>query len=412
MSLTVRLSAMMFFQYAVWGAWAPVFPEYLLGTVGYSGFMVGVVLSLLPLATIVSPFLGGQLADRYFPAQRVVGVFHLTGGVLMLSLSRIDGWGLMTGLMLLYSLFYAPTLALTNSIVFANVRNAGREFGSIRVWGTIGWIAAGLLLTAWRILADTFPGLAVRGDMLFLAGVLSILMGFVSAAIPHTPPRRDAARPWAFLEAMRMLKDRRVVSFVAIAFFVSTQLMFYYILTAPFLTAPLIGIDSSVVAGVMVIGQVSEIVVMAALLPLFIRRFGLKSTMLIGICSWSVLFVIFALGSPFWLVIGSLGLHGFGYVFFFTASFIYIDSIAPRDIRASAQGFISIVTLGLGNFIGSLAAGAVQSSFTGGGGTDWSMVFLVPAVISFLCACAFALVFRDNRAVRVSDETGGRVADA
>ncbi|MFC1485489.1 MFS transporter [Candidatus Latescibacterota bacterium] len=407
MSLTTRLSLMMFFQYAVWGAWAPIFPEYLLHTVGYSGFMVGVVLSLLPLATIISPFLGGQLADRYFPAERVVGVFHFTGGVLMLVLSRVTDWGLMTGLMLLYSLFYAPTLALTNSIVFMNVRNAGREFGPIRMWGTIGWIAAGLLLSAWRILANELPGLSVEGDMLILAGVLSILMGFVSAAIPHTPPRPDISRPWAFLEAMRMLGERRVASFVIISFFISTQLMFYYILTAPFLTAPSIGIDSSVVAGVMVIGQVSEIVVMAALLSVFIHHFGLKNTMVIGMMSWSLLFLIFALGSPTWLVIGALGLHGFGYVFFFTATFIYVDSIAPRDIRASAQGFISIITLGLGNFIGSLFAGAVQSSFTGGGKTDWTTVFLVPAFITFLSAGVFAVMFHDKRAGRADDEDTG-----
>jgi MFS family permease len=172
--------------------------------------------------------------------------------------------------------------------------------------------------------------------------------------------------------------------------------MFYYVLTAPFLTSGLIGVPSSSVSAVMVIAQVAEIFVMAALLPYFLPRFGIRKTMAIGVIAWPIRYIIFAIGSPVWLVIASLALHGFCYVFFFVAAFIYVDTVAPNDIRASAQGLITLVIIGLGNYVGSLLAGWIHSYFTTEMGTNWTNVFIVPCVITILCAVAFLVFFKEE----------------
>jgi len=301
----------------------------------------------------------------------------------------------MMGLMLMYCLLYAPTLVLTNSIAFINMKDSEKDFGRVRVGGTLGWIAAGLMLSGWRTFAQKTGLPAFTGDMLLMGGILSIVMGFQSFTLPHTPPKKEASNPWAFMEAFRMLKNFDFAVFMLIAFIVSTELYFYYLLTAPFLTSEKIGVSVSGVAGVMVIAQAAEILVMALLLPWFLPRFGIRKTLLLGILAWPIRYIIFAIGAPAWLVIASLALHGFCYVFFFTASFIYVDMVAPKDIRASAQGLIALVTLGVGNFVGSLFAGWVQTIFTVGGQTNWFGVFLVPFGITVCCLAAFLLFFRE-----------------
>ena len=396
MSIKFRLGMMMFLQYAIWGAWGPVLSEYLINNLGYSGTQVGIIYSLLPLATIISPFIGGQFADRYFSTQKIIAFFQLTGGVLLVYVSTLSEYSTMMWLMFLYCILYAPTLALTNSIAFINLENSEKDFGVIRVWGTIGWIVAGLGLSAWRIGAQSIEALAFGGDTLLLAGILSIIMGIQAFTLPHTPPKKEGNSPWAFLEALKMMKDKNFAVFMIIAFVVATELMFYYILTAPFLTSEKIGIDSSMVAGVMVIAQVAEIFVMAILLPYFLPRYGIRNTLVIGVLAWPIRYIIFAIGSPAWLVIASLALHGFCYVFFFTAAFIYVDMVAPKDIRASAQSFIAIVTLGIGNYLGSLFAGWIQTYFTTDAGTNWTGVFIVPCILTILSAFAFMLFFKEE----------------
>ncbi len=397
----IRLSCMMFLQYAIWGAWAPVLSEHLINKLGFTGTQVGAVYSLLPLATIISPFLGGQIADRHFPTEKVIAFLQFFGGGVLIYTSFVSNYSTMIWLMFLYSFLYAPTLALTNSIAFINLKDSEKEFGIIRVWGTIGWIAAGLLLAGWRMLAETHQFLELRGDTLMLAGMFSVVMGIQSFSLPHTPPNKEVKKPWAFLEAMKMLKDRNIAVFIGIAFIVATELQFYYILTAPYLTSNVIGIHSSMVSGVMVIAQIAEIFVMAALLPVFLPKYGIKKTMIIGVLAWPARYIIFVIGQPAWLVIASLSLHGFCYVFFFTAAFIYIDKIAAKDIRASAQSLIAIVTLGLGNFIGSIFAGWIQTLFTEAEVTNWRGVFVVPSVLTVLCAVAFILLFKEKKKVRV-----------
>ncbi len=408
MSAKIRLGMMMFLQYAIWGSWAPVLSAYLINDLGFSGTQVGVIYCLLPLATIISPFIGGQLADRYFPTEKVIAFFQITGGVLLVFTSTVTDYSTLMWMMLIYSLLYAPTLALTNSIAFINLKDSEKEFGIVRVWGTIGWIVAGLALMAWRILAKSHGTIALKGDTLLLAGIFSIIMGFVSFKLPHTPPKKEGTKPWAFIEAIKMLKERNFLIFVVISFIVATELQFYYVLTAPFLTSDKIGVSSSSVSGIMVIAQIAEIFVMALLLPYFLPKYGIKKTMTIGVLAWPLRYIIFVIAYPAWLVIASLSFHGFCYVFFFTAAFIYVDMIAPKDIRASAQSLIAIIVLGFGNFIGSNFAGWVHALFSTEAGTNWRGVFIVPTVLTLVCAVAFVLLFKEDRRVsKPALETAG-----
>jgi len=393
----IQLSIMMFLQYAIWGAWAPVLSAYLMNELGFSGLQVGFIYSLLPLATIISPFIGGQIADRYFPTQYVLVFLQLIGGALLIYMSYVTDYKAMAWLMFIYCVFYAPTLALTNSIAFINLKNSEKEFGAIRVWGTIGWIAAGLALAGWRTLAKSTEAIALQGDTLFLAGIFSIIMGLTSFMLPHTPPKKEAANPLAFLEAIKMLKDKNFLVFALISFVVATELQFYYVLTSPFLTSDKIGVADSAVSGVMVIAQIAEIFVMAILLPIVIEKYGIRKTMVYGILAWPLRYIIFSIGYPSWLVIASLALHGFCYVFFFVAAYIYVDKVAPADIRASAQSLIAIVILGFGNFVGSNFSGWIQKLFTVDGVTNWTKVFIIPTILTILCAVFFMLFFRDEK---------------
>lgn len=397
MSDKTRLGIMMFLQYAIWGAWLPVLSSYLINEIGFSGAQVGWIYALLPLATIISPFVGGQVADRYFSSEKVIGTLAFTGGVLLLVVSFATDFTVMFVGMLAYCLLYAPTLALTNSIAMINLKDSEKEFGGIRVWGTLGWIAAGWLLTGWRWLADAGTMPAIGGDMLFLAGVVSIVMGLQSLMLPHTPPRKEGVKPWAMLESLKMLQSRHFLIFIAITFVVATELEFFYILTAPFLESDTIGVSSTNVPAVMTIAQLAEIFVMAWLLSYFLKKYGMRKTLAFGVVAWPIRYIIFAIGTPVWLVIASLALHGICYVFFFVAAFIYVDKVAPADIRASAQSLIAIVSLGMGRALGSVFAGWIRDVFTTGTETNWSYVFLVPCALTLICAVAFLLFFREEK---------------
>ena len=409
MSATIQLGIMMFLQYAIWGAWYAVLSAYLESDLGFTGVQVGAIYSLFPLAMIIAPFIGGQLADRYFASERIIGVLQLAGGVMLLVASRTTDYGSLMLVMFVYCLLYAPTLALTNSIAMANLDNSEKQFGRIRVWGTIGWIAAGLVLAAWRTAALSSPGLEVSGDLLVFAAAVSFIMGIHSFTLPHTPPRTEATSPWAVLESLKMLKDRNFAIFLVICFVVATELQFYYVLTAPFLVSPRIGISGVSVSAWMTIGQAAEIFVMAFVLSWSLKRLGMRRTLAIGVLAWPIRYVIFSIGGPTWLLLASLSLHGFCYVFFFVAAFIHVDNVAPPDVRASAQSLIAIVTLGFGSFLGAWFSGIVKDIFTVGGTTEWTHVFLVPVVITVAAAIAFLLFFKEQHlslANEITTESG------
>jgi len=394
--LRLRLSVMMFLQYAIWGAWAPVLSGYLQETLHMTGLQTGAIYALLPLACIISPFIGGQIADRYVPTQWFLAAAHIVGGVSLLVVAHKTGFTEFRNWMLIYALIYAPTLPLTNSLVFHHIGNAEKDFGGIRVFGTIGWIVSGILLTLWR--STGLMKMVNVSDSLMLAAVASVLLGVLSLALPHTPPSKSE-NPLAFLKALSLLRTPNFLIFMAISFIVVTELQFYYVLTAPFLQY--IGIASSKLPLVMTIAQAAEIITMAFMLPILLPKLGARRCLAIGVIAWPMRYAIFALGHPVWLVAAALSLHGLGYTFFFVVGQIYVNSVAATDIRASAQSLLTLTTLGLGNFLGAFFAGWIQDYFTvktaAQATINYAGVFLVPCGITVACAIAFLLFFREVR---------------
>ncbi len=399
----IQLGAMMFLQYAIWGAWAPVLSSHLLNDLGFSGAQVGWIYALLPLATIIAPIVGGQVADRYFSTERVIGFLSLTGGIVLMVVARTTDFNTMFVLMLVYCLLYAPTLALTNSLAFHHLKSE-KDFGFIRVWGTIGWIIAGLLLFVWR---KGYLGVALplgMCDSLMLAGIFSLIMGAFCFTLPHTPPAREAPDPLAFRKAFVLLKNRNFLTFMVIAFVVTTELQFYYGPTAQFLEGAM-KIPNASVPLAMTVAQVAEILAMAFLLPIGLRRWGIRKCLAVGVIAWPIRYVFFALGpigplaimKP--LVIGSMALHGLGFTFFFVVSQIYVDMVAPRDIRASAQSLLTLMTLGIGSWLGTQFTGYIVGKFlTGDSPYAWTYIYIVPCALTVACAIAFLLLFKDPEA--------------
>lgn len=400
LSLRIRLSLMMFLEFAVWGAWAPVLWPYLTGPVdkgclGFSVFQASQIFGVLWLACIAAPFIGGQIVDRWFPTQWFLAAVHLVGGGLMLWMTQQKTFGAMWMVMLFYSLVYAPTLALTASLAFHHLTDAGKQFGQIRVFGSIGWIAAGWALTVWRTQAGSN---ALPCDMLYLAGGVSLVMGVLCLFLPHTPPKKEATNPWAFLKALSLLRNPQFLVFLLISFVVTTELQFYYLPTAAFLENA-VGIKHDNVPMVMTTAQIAEMVAMGIFLGILLKKIGIRTCLAIGVIAWPLRYLVFAAyqSVPYWVVIASLALHGIGYTFFFTVSQIYVDKVAPTDIRASAQALLTIVTLGLGNFLGTLFTGWIMTEFSPNGVPNWTHIFLIPCALTVACAVAFLIFFKEPK---------------
>lgn len=399
-SVKWRVSAMMFLQYAIWGAWAPFLWKYLAEKEKMPAGEVGFIFGLLALACILAPFTGGQIADRWVPTQKFLGVAHLLGGLCLVQAARAHGFMPVTLWMAGFALVYAPTLALTNSLGFHHIGDE-KTFGKIRVWGTIGWICAAIMLSAWRKF-----GVGVgMADCLMLSGVLSLVMGLFCFFLPNTPPAKDkAADPWAFREAFVLLKNKNFLIFMAIAFVVTTELQFYYGPTEAFL-GQVLKIPENMTPMVLAVAQMAEIIAMAFVLRYALRNWGVRKTLAIGTVVWPLRYIVFAI-APYGplaimkpLVIASLTLHGLGYTFFFVASQIYVDMVSPKDIRASAQSLLALVTLGVGTWLGSQFTGFIMNYFhPATNPLNWTPFFLVPCGLTVLCAVAFLLFFRDVKA--------------
>jgi nucleoside transporter len=391
---------MMFLQYAIWGAWAPVLWPYLTSEKGlhFSDPQAAWIFAALWLACILSPWTGGQIADRWVPTQLFLGVLHLAGGAVMLVTAKQQGFGSMLLLMGLYSLLYAPTLALTNSLAFHHLKGASeREFGWIRVWGTIGWIVAGWALTFWRAQVaggGEFP-VEKMSDCMTLTAIFSLALGVFCFMLPHTPPQKEGADPMAFRRAFGLLKDPNFLIFMLIAFVVTTELQFYYLPTGEFLMS--LGVAGDKVPATMTVAQIAEIIAMAALLPWLLPKIGVRKCLAIGVIAWPLRYVVFAFGHVLGVgpVVASLTLHGIGYTFFFVVSQIYVDKVAPPDIRASAQSLLALVTLGVGNFLGTQFTGIIMKHFRGPESVNWTGVFLVPCALTVACAIAFLIFFKE-----------------
>jgi len=413
----IRLSVMMFLQYAIWGVWAPILNVYLAGLKDFqladgtpNNGRIGLIYMTLPIASIIAPFIAGQIADRYFAAQRFLAVSQLIGGVILLVVARMTGFAEIFIGMLVYNLVYAPTIAISNSITFQHWPN--ERFSRIRVWGSISWIVIawvfgilwleklgpillatkGVIPVADQQIAVLVAGKPAMVHCLYLAAGLSFIYGLIAFLLPHTPPsKQQGGNPLAFLEAVRMMRVPAFAVMAVVSFFVAMELQLYFALGGTFLNTGL-GIAESRVGPALTAGQICEMVMMLAL-PFVLRKIGFRLTMALGIAAWALRDFAFSIGQPVPLVLGAVSLHGVGFAFFFTVIFMFADAVAPKDIKSSAQSFLASVTIGCGMLIGSLLAGPISTAC----GNQWSKIFLVPAILCAVCCVAFLIWFREKR---------------
>ena len=388
----IKLSAMMFIQYFIWGSWYVTLATYLGQALQFDGQQIGRAYGTTALAAIIAPFFVGLVADRFFATERIMAVLYFVGAVAMWMAASQTDFGSFYPLLLVYTLTYMPTLALTNSLSFRHMDDPGKEFPGIRVLGTIGWIVAGLIIGAMKLEPTATP--------LRIAAVTSALMGVYAFLLPHTPPARRGAkvtvRDVLGLDALRLMKERSFAVFVIGSFLVCIPLQFYYTFTNLFLNE----LAVSNAAGKMTLGQMSEIFFMLVM-PFFFVRLGVKNMLLIGMACWTARYVLFAYGDNgplVWMLYLGILLHGICYDFFFVTGQIYVDRKAPGDLRAAAQGFIAFVTLGAGMYIGAETSGRVVNMYTANGVHDWNAIWLWPAAMAGVVLVLFALLFQYREA--------------
>lgn len=390
-AIRTRLSAMMFLQYFIYGSWLVTLGTFLGSSLGASGKQVGLAYMTPAIAAIISPFIVGMIADRFFATERVLAALHLVGAALLYFATMQTSFQGFAWVFFAYTLCYMPTLALTNSLSFDNMQDPGREFPRIRVLGTIGFIAVGL--TIGRLGADA-TALPLR-----IGAAASLLMALYCLTLPHSPPHA-AGKPLSVrdvlgLDALALLKDRSFAVFVLGSFLLSIPLQFYYAFTNPFLNE--IGVTGA--AGKMTLGQMSEIGFML-LMPWFFVRLGVKKMLLIGMAAWTARYLLFAHGnatSGMWMLYLGILLHGVCYDFFFVTGQIYVDQQAGVKIRAAAQGFIALVTLGAGQAIGAWLSGVVVDANVDATAATmhhhWFAIWMVPAIGAFAVLLIFAALF-------------------
>lgn len=393
-----RLSVMMFLQFFVWGAWFVTLGTYLGQGVGFTKGQVGYAFLMNNIAAVVSPFFIGMIADRFFASQKVMGVLHLVGGVVLYSCTGVTTVGWLIFGFLLYNLCYMPTLALVNNISFHQMEKPDTQFPRVRVWGTIGWIAAGLIIS---FVLSRFYGDGVESSVvpMKMAAIASIVMALYSFTLPNTPPQNVGEKVTAGevlgVKAIRLLKERSFFVFALCSLLISIPLAFYYNFTHPFLT----DLKMPRVAAMQSMGQMSEVIFMV-LMPFFLMRLGVKKMLLVGMLAWAARYALFANGnmdSTAWMLYAGIILHGVCYDFFFVTGQIYVDKKAPREIRASAQGFIALLTYGVGIGLGSIVSGKVGDAVTAGGVTDWRVFWWIPCVFAAVISLFFAFAFNDSK---------------
>jgi nucleoside transporter len=390
----LKLSLMMFLEFFIWGAWFVTMGTFLDGDLEASGSQISLAYLTQSLGAIAAPFIIGLIADQFFSAQKVLGILHLAGAALLYYASTMETFGAFFPVILVYMIFYMPTLALVNSVSFRQMTNPEKQFPGVRVLGTIGWIVAGLIIgwLAWEQeaqLAQTFR----------MAAVASLILGVYSFLLPPTPPmhrgEKTSVRDILGLEALSLLKNRSYLVFFLSSIAICIPLAFYYNFTNLFLNEA--GVKSA--AAVQSLGQVSEVLFLL-LMPFLLVRLGVKYTLAIGMAAWALRYVFFSYGdagSLYWMLLLGIVLHGICYDFFFVAGQIYTDKFAGSRVRSAAQGMITLATYGIGILIGSLLAGPIVDNFETADGHDWQQIWIVPAIIAAVVMVLFLILFKDRR---------------
>lgn len=388
---------MMFLEFFIWGAWFVTLGTFLGQNMAASGGQIGQAFSTQSWGAIIAPFIIGLIADRYFNAEKILGVLHLIGAGLMYFMSISENFAEFYPHVLGYMLVYMPTLALVNSVSFNQMKDPAKEFSLIRVWGTIGWIVAGLSIS-YLFRWDSTE--SIQGGMLkntfLLAGGASAFLGIFSFFLPSTPPRANKSKKVSVsdilgLDALKLLANRNFLVFFVSSVLICIPLAFYYQNTNPFLVST--GMEKP--TGKMTIGQMSEVAFML-LLPLFFKKYGFKMTILVGMLAWAIRYLLFAYGNAdnlaFMLYLG-IALHGICYDFFFVSGQIYTDAKAGSAVKSAAQGLITLATYGVGMLIGFWVAGMVVEAYPG----DWQTIWMYPAAFAGIILIVFMLLFRDEK---------------
>lgn len=394
----VQLSFMMFLQFFIWGGWFVSLGTFLGNNLSASDMQIAKAFSTQSWGAIIAPFIIGLIADRYFNAERILGVIHLIGAYLMYQMSATVDFAGFYPYVLAYMVLYMPTLALVNSVAFRQMSDPSKDFSTIRVWGTVGWIVAGLTISfvfAWDSREAIAAGM-LKNTFLMVA-IASAIQGIFSFLLPQTPPTAKkqgmvSIKNMLGLDALTLLKDRNYLLFFASSILICIPLAFYYQNANPFLAE--IGMADP--TGKMTIGQMSEVAFML-LLPVFLLRFGIKATLLAGMMAWALRYVLFAFGDAgdlSYMLIGGIALHGICYDFFFVSGQIYTDSKAGIMYKSAAQGLITLATYGVGMLVGFWVAGQLSTYYTTSNGHDWQMIWLLPAGFSMVVFVLFFLVFK------------------
>ena len=412
-SLTVRFSFLMFFQFFIWGVWYVPMWSYL-GTLEIEASLRGTAYATTGVAAMISPFIVGMIADRFFATQKVFGVLHLLGGIFLYFVGQATSWSEFYPFLLLHLICYMPTLALSNSICFQNMTDPQRQFPPIRTLGKIGWIGSGILVgssfffenefrTIWpaflggSIPPEEWTSISMTSKPFMIGSAVSILLGFYSFSLPDTPPKLKGKKVTLAevfgLKALALMKDRSFSIFILCSFLLCIPLSFYFQSANGFLKE--MGVANS--EGVLTLGQVSEIFFLL-LVPWFFRKLGVKKMLLIGMAFWVLRYVLFAQATTEFHLLLYLGVlfHGICYDFFFVTGQLYVDKVAPDDIRSSAQGFIAFVTLGAGMFVGGILNGWWNSRQTIEGLLDWQSVWYFPAGLAAVVFFLFLFTFNQK----------------
>lgn len=393
----VQLSVMMFLQFFIWGSWYVTLGSYL-GELGFSGTDVGDIYSTVSLAAIIAPLFVGMIADRFFSAQRVLAVVHLLGGGLLFWVSQLQTPNSVYWVLLLYSLCYMPTLAIANAVAFYQMEDPEKQFPFIRVLGTVGWIVAGLIIGIAQVELTAIP--------LQIGASASAVTGIYALTLPNTPPKAKGEKAnigkLLGLDALQLMKDRSFAVLIISSLLISIPLSFYYAFTNPFLNES--GMEYT--AAIMGAGGQGMEILFLLLMPFFFKKLGVKWMIAIGMFCWVVRYLMFAYGNGeellFMFYIGIL-LHGLCYDFFFVTGQIYADKAAPEQVRSSVQGLMTLVTYGVGMYIGSIISGRVVDYYTIDGVKEWASIWMFPAILACVVLGIFIALFRERKTIKLQE---------